>query len=167
MEEKLTIKVTGLGHKLTLKDLPSVSTTVEGLFQAIEEQTGLPSRYQKLIGPQKLNITYNDDLITKSLADLGIKHRTKLMLLHSPNYQAEKDTYEQLQAVEQEIASLRESIQQQAQKEGYVAEMVTRICCKLDAIDTSGSPGLRAHRKKLIQTAEGLEALEAPKENEA
>ena len=167
MEEKLTIKVTGLGHKLTLKDLPAVSTTVEGLFQAIEEQTGLPSRYQKLIGPQKLNITYEDDLITKSLADLGIKNRTKLMLLHSPNYQAEKDTYEQLQAVEQEIANLRESIKQQAQKEGYVAEMVTRICCKLDAIDTSGSQGLRAHRKKLIQTAEGLEALEAPNENEA
>ena len=167
MEEKLTIKVTGLGHKLTLKDLPAVSTTVEGLFQAIEEQTGLPSRYQKLIGPQKLNITYKDDLITKSLADLGIKNRTKLMLLHSPNYQAEKDTYEQLQAVEQEIASLRESIQQQAQKEGFVAEMVTRNCCKLDAIDTSGSQGLRAHRKKLIQTAEGLEALEAPNENEA
>ncbi len=167
MEEKLTIKVTGLGHKLTLKDLSSVSTTVEDLFQTIEEQTGLPSRYQKLIGPQKLNIVYSDDLIQKSLADLGIKHRTKLMLLHSPNYQAEKDTYEQLRSVETEINNLEKSIRQQAQKEGYVAEMVTRICCKLDAIDTSGSQGLRAHRKKLIQTAEGLEALEPPRQNEA
>ncbi len=167
MEERLTIRVTGLGHKLTLKDLPSVSTTVEDLFQAVSEQTGIPPMYQKFVGPQKLNITYSEDLAAKSLADLGIQDRTKLMLLHSPNYQAEKDTYEQLKAVEAEIANLEASILKNAQKEGYVAEMVTRICCKLDAIDTSGSQGLRAHRKKLIQTAEGLEALETPRENEA
>ena len=169
----LTIRVTGLGHKVTLKDLPSVSTTVADLRTKVFEATGLPPRFQKFIGPQKLiicnsgdgnsTINSNNEIENqKSMADLGIKDRTRLMLLHSPLYQTEKDTYEQLKAIQDEIKTLEASIQEKKpevlQKQGYVSEMVTRICCRLDAIETAGSKDLRAHRKELIQTAEGLES---------
>jgi hypothetical protein len=173
MEEQTgTIRVTGLGHKVTLKDLPS-STTVTDLRTKVYEATGLPPRFQKLIGPQKLNINYysenddnhdNDTLGTRSLSDLGIKDRTKLMLLHSPLYQNEKDSYETLKQVEDEIVELERSIrsgESSKQKEGFFSEMVTRVCCRLDAIDVAGSKELRAHRKELIQTAEGLEGVVA------
>ena len=172
MEEKVTIRVSGLGHKLTLKDLPASSTTVADLRTKVSEATGLPPRFQKFIGPQKLNITFhneNDDmhdssLETMSLSDLGIKDRTKLMLLHSPVYQTEKESYEKLKKVEADIVGLESSIRDstsEAQKEGFVAEMVTRICCRLDAIDVAGSKELRAQRKELIQRAEGLETVAA------
>jgi hypothetical protein len=36
--------------------------------------------------------------------------------------------------------------------------MVTRICCKLDEVDTKGSENLRAQRKELIRKAESMEA---------
>ena len=174
-EQTVTIRVTGLGHKVTLKDLPS-STTVTDLRTKVYEATGLPPRFQKLIGPQKLNINYysenddnhdNDTLGTRSLSDLGIKDRTKLMLLHSPLYQNEKDSYETLKQVEDEIVELERSIrsgESSKQKEGFVSEMVTRVCCRLDAIDVAGSKELRAHRKELIQTAEGLEGVVAEAE---
>ena len=94
MEQTTTIRVSGLGHKLTLKDLPASTTTVSDLRTKVYDATGLPPRFQKLIGPQKLNINYyneNDEqydstLKTKTLSELGIKDRTKLMLLHSPIY---------------------------------------------------------------------------------
>lgn len=179
MEEQttVTIRVTGLGHKVTLKDLPASSTTVTDLRTKVYEATGLPPRFQKLIGPQKLNINYysenddnhhdNDTLGRRTLSDLGIKDRTKLMLLHSPIYQNEKDSYEILKQVEDEIMELERSIrsgESSKQKEGFVSELVTRVCCRLDAIDVAGSKELRAHRKELIKKAEGLEGVVAEAE---
>jgi hypothetical protein len=170
-EQKLTIRVTGLGHKVTLKDLPAASTTVEVLREKVSEATGLPPRFQKLIGPQKLNINsypendeknHDPSLGTRTLSELGIRDRTKLMLLHSPVYQIEKDTYEQLEAARDEILRLETSIKDQtkeSRKSGYVSEMITRICCRLDAIDVAGSSHLRAQRKELIQKADALEGL--------
>jgi hypothetical protein len=187
-QQTLTIRITGLGHKVTLKDLPASSTTVTDLRAKVYEATGLPPRFQKLIGPQKLNINYcynendehnydNDTLGTKTLSDLGIKDRTKLMLLHSPIYQNEKDSYEKLKQVEDEIVALEKSIrsndtsgESSKRREGVVSEMVTRVCCRLDDIDVAGSKELRAPRKELIKKAEGLEGVaeaEAVKKNSA
>lgn len=172
MESIITIRVAGLGHKVILENIPASSTTVNGLRTKIFEATGLPPRFQKLIGPQKLNITHCDEdddkydpaFETKSLSDLGIKDRTKLMLLHSPLYAIEKDTYEKLRTVEDEINELDTNIRigsKDTKRKGFVHEMVTRICCKLDAIDVSASKALRAQRKELIRKAEGLETFAA------
>ena len=172
MEERVTIRVTGLGHKVTLKDLPASSTTVADLRTKVCEATGVPPRFQKFVGPQKLIITfrsendamYDASLETKSLSDLGIKDRTKLMLLNSPIYQSEKESYEKLKKVEEDIVGLESRIRSstnETRREGFVAEMVTRFCCRLDAIDVAGSKELRAQRKELIQRAEALEAVAA------
>lgn len=172
MEQTVTIRVTGLGHKVTLKDLPASSTTVTDLRKKVYEAIGLPPRFQKLIGPQKLNINYlpeNDakydaDLGTRTLSDLGIQDRTKIMLLHSPIYQSEKDAYETLKKVEGEIVAFENIIRTNAketERRGFVSEMVTRICCRLDAVDLAGSKELRAERKELIRRAEGLEGVAA------
>ena len=171
----ITIRVTGLGHKVTLKDLPASTTTVTDLRTKVFEATGLPPRYQRLIGPQGLRINYNDDdddnrdtnptFGTRTLSELGIKDRTKLMLLHSPLYASEKDSYEKLRQVEREIDELENSIRSSDTKNddtkrpGFVSEMVTRICCRLDDIDVGTSKALRTQRKELIKKAEGLECL--------
>jgi len=172
MESAITIRVAGLGHKVTLKDIPAMTTTVDDLRAKVCEATGLVPRFQKLIGPQKLNINYfeeDDDrydasLGTKTLAELGIKDRTKLMLLHSPLYSSERDTYDKLRQVEDDINELERNIRSNAkdiQKSGLVSEMITRFCCRLDVIDVAGSKALRAQRKALIQRAERLETIVA------
>jgi len=181
----ITLRVTGLGHNLTLKDLAS-TTTVSDLQKKIHEATGLPPRYQRLIGPRGMKINWNNDdgdgdsdgddknevtsgMIT--LSELGIENRTKLMLLHSPFYAIEKDVYEQLREIEREIDDMESNIQRsyhssdnndnqdQLQRPIQVSEMVTRICCKLDAVDIKGSKALRSQRKELIRKAEGLETV--------
>ena len=166
VEHKISLRITGLGNKFDLKDLPAEKTTVADLRLKVAERTGVPPRFQKFLGPQKLNITFSErgDLAEKSLADLGIQDRSRLLLLHSPNYQMEKDVYKQLLKVQDEINTLKKNIRNhsnETQPPKYVAEMVTRICCKLDAIDTVGSKDLRKHRKELIQKAEQLEDYEA------
>mmetsp|Transcript_20830 Transcript_20830/g.51663 ORF Transcript_20830/g.51663 Transcript_20830/m.51663 type:complete len:176 (-) Transcript_20830:95-622(-) len=166
VEHKISLRITGLGNKFDLNDLPAEKTTVADLRLKVAERTGVPPRFQKFLGPQKLNITYNEecDLAEKSLADLRIQDRTRLLLLHAPNYQMEKEGYQQLLKVQDEINILEKNIRnhsKETEQPKYVAEMVTRICCKLDAIDTVGSKDLRKHRKELIQKAEQLEDYEA------
>ena len=134
---------------------------VADLRDKVYEATGLPPRYQKMIGPRKLNID-DSTLETKTLTDLGIQDRTSLMLLHSPMYQKEKDAYEQLKVIEKELVGLGDSIRSrttEAKKPGFAAEMATRVCCRLDAVDVAGSTELRAERKELIRRAEGLEGV--------
>ena len=177
MEPTITIRVAGLGHKVTLKGIPASTTTVDDLRTKVFEATGLPPRFQKLIGPQRLNINHLDEdddkcdaaLGARTLAELGIKDRTKLMLLHSPLYSSEKDAYEKLQRVREEIDELDRSLRNrnggtnnnETKNPGFVSEIATRICCRLDGIDVAGSEALRAQRKELIQKAEGLEAIAA------
>ena len=167
----VTIRVAGLGHKLTLEGLPASTTTVDDLRARIHEATGVAPRYQKLVGPRRLVLDYRDGESEQhhcaleggtSLSGAGIVGRTKLLLLHSGLYAAEKDAREALEAIEGEIDALEASIRggsAATKKAGFVAEMVTRLCCKLDAVDPRGSGAMRAKRKELIQRAEGLEAL--------
>ena len=126
--------------------------SVAGIFKklCLEENTKLPPEYQKLLARgSKLE----DDGM--SLAEAGIKDRTKIMLMHSAAYVAEKEGFEQLSKVELEITELaakRDSLASVA-----LGELVTRICCKLDEIQTKGSANLKARRKTLLQRAEALD----------
>ena len=173
----ITLRITGLGHNMTLQDLSSTTMTMAELMTKIYNSTGIIPRYQRLIGPRGLKIDSNNDNSNdngngdggdeKTLFEIGIKDRTKLILMHSPLYSNEKDSYERLIGIEKEINDLKNSIliresinndhNNDHKKPIVVSEMVTRICCKLDLVDTVGSIFIRLKRKELIKKVEGLE----------
>ena len=175
----ITLRITGLGHNMTLKDLSSTTMTMAELMTKIYNSTGIIPRYQRLIGSRGLKIDSNNDNSNdndngnggdeKTLFEIGIKDRTKLILMHSPLYSNEKDSYEKLIGIEKEINDLKNSIliresinndnNNDHKKPIVVSEMVTRICCKLDLVDTVGSIFIRLKRKELIKKVEGLETI--------
>jgi hypothetical protein len=163
----ITLRITGLGHNMTLKDLPSTTMTMAELMTKIHNSTGLIPRYQRLIGPRGLKIDSNNDNDNgggggdeKTLFEIGIKDRTKLILMHSPLYTNEKDSYEKLIEIrESNNDNNNNNNNNNNHKPIVVSEMVTRICCKLDLVDTVGSTFIRSQRKELIKKAEGLEII--------
>ena len=175
----ITLRITGLGHNMTLTDLSSTTMTMAELMTKIYNSTGIIPRYQRLIGPRGLKIDSNNDNSNdngnggdeKTLFEIGIKDRTKLILMHSPLYSNEKDSYEKLIGIEKEINDLENSIliresinnnndhNNDHKKPIVVSEMITRICCKLDLVDTVGSIFIRLKRKELIKKVEGLETI--------
>lgn len=145
----ITLRVTGLGHTLTIEVEPS-TTTIGELKHCIENDTHLPLEYQRLLARgSKLD----DDATT--LQDAGIKDRTKIMLLHSELYAKEKEGFEALLKISMEIDEL--ATKQAAGSLEEIRELVTRICCRLDDIDVKGSENLRAKRKALLTRAELLD----------
>lgn len=149
----LTLRVTGLGHTLTLEH-PSTSS-IESLQQEIERQTQIPVVYQRLLARgHKLDASPQ----TRSLNDAGIQDRTKIMLLHNALYAQEKQGFEALEALAKEIGDLEDKKKQEISM-AEISEFATRICCKLDLVDTQGSDNLRARRKELIRRAEILDQV--------
>ena len=151
-QPRLTLRISGLGHSLTMREYASAS--VADLQSRIQEATGIPTCYQRLLARGH---SLEDGRAT--LEELGLKDRTMILLLHSPEYAQEKSGYETLMSISQELSALDEKLQDesQAMEPKMVSEMVTLICCKLDAIDTAGSTNLRTLRKGLIRKAEQLE----------
>eukprot|EP00980_Cylindrotheca_fusiformis_P029152 scaffold22740_cov139-Cylindrotheca_fusiformis.AAC.6 len=148
---KRTIKVAGLGHSLTLEtDGSTTTTTIGDLKREIERLTNIPAMYQHLLARGK-----KLDMDQLTLEEAGIEDRTKIMLLHNAAYASEKGGYDVLARLQREIADL------EAKKEEtpshVTSELVTRICCKLDAVDIQGSENLRALRKQLLRRAEGID----------
>eukprot|EP00546_Thalassionema_frauenfeldii_P016342 CAMPEP_0178896900 /NCGR_PEP_ID=MMETSP0786-20121207/1443_1 /TAXON_ID=186022 /ORGANISM="Thalassionema frauenfeldii, Strain CCMP 1798" /LENGTH=154 /DNA_ID=CAMNT_0020567381 /DNA_START=58 /DNA_END=519 /DNA_ORIENTATION=- len=151
MAQDLTLRVAGLGHNLIL-EVSSLST-LKDLKLEIESRTSLPVGYQRLIGRGMKNLD-NDEV---TLESLDIQDRTKLLLLHNKNYAIDKEGLEAINELQKEIDQLSANID--AEKPEVVRELVTRICCKLDGIDTQGSNTLRALRKEAIRKAESLDKL--------
>jgi hypothetical protein len=154
IEKPLTLRVSGLGHTLTF-DVPA-SASVLDVKAHIETLTSLPCPYQRLLSRGK-----KLDQDNATLSSCGILDRTKLMLLHNELYTNDKEGIAALLAIEQEVTQLSE-----AQRRGYstdkddgvaLHEAVTRICCKLDAVEIHGSEYLRSMRKKILAKAEALE----------
>jgi len=145
-DKLLTLRVAGLGHKLTFDMKPAA--TIGEVKAEIQRQTSLPAAYQRLIvHGKKLD---NGSL---SLSDAAIQHRTRIMLLHNEMYAADREGVEAITTLLQEMDELESnnSLQPEA-----VHELITLICCKLDAIDTHGSETLRAMRKEALQRAEAI-----------
>jgi hypothetical protein len=144
----ITLRITGLGHTLTLDH--AASSTVESLKQEIAGRTGLPAVYQRLLARgHKLEDNH------ATLDEAGVKNRTKVMLLHSALYAQEKDGWDALAVLAQELDDLAAGPDTTA---AAMSDLVTRLCCKLDAVDTMGSEHLRARRKQLLRQAEHLDA---------
>jgi len=147
-EVVITLKVVGLGHSLTFGLISSA--TVMELKQRIEQETRVPVEYQNLLAMGK---KLDDGSI--SLAEAGIQDRTKIMLMHNERYGIEKEVFEALVKLEDEIKDL--ASKKETMKPIIVREMVTKICCRLDAVDVMGSETLRARRKGLLKRAESLD----------
>jgi hypothetical protein len=86
----ITIKVVGLGHNLTAQFAHDERwSTVQDW---ITEQTGLPQAYQRFVSRHLNFDVENDDApattttTSKTLAEIGVQDRTKIMLLHSAQY---------------------------------------------------------------------------------
>jgi hypothetical protein len=148
MAENLTLRVVGLGHSLTL-DMDK-SGTIGALKEQVERETDLPAGYQRLVARGK---KLDDDSVT--LASMGIEHRTRLMLLHNEFYAADQTGVTAINALTKEIDEL--VAKADSTSPALIHELVTQICCKLDAIDTNGSDKLRTMRKQAIAKAEALD----------
>lgn len=152
-QQQLTLRVTGLGHKLTF-EIPS-SATLAHLKAEIERQISLPAPYQQLIARGKKLDGTNDD--EASLESLGIQDRTSIMLLHNKVYATDQAGVTAITELLNEIDELSAKAEDTAPN--VVHEMVTQICCKLDGIDINGSEHLRSMRKKAIAKAESIDRL--------
>jgi len=144
----LTLKVTGLGHKLTLN--VTETATIGDLKREIETRTSLPANYQRLISRGKKLDT--DDA---TLASLDIKNRTSIMLLHNESYAADKQAIDEIMALSKEIDDL--AANKDSLSREVLHERVTAICCKVDEVDTHGSESLRAMRKAALKKAEAVD----------
>lgn len=154
----LTLKVTGLGHKITLE--VAETATVSDLKQDIHSHVPtLPPTYQRLLCRGK---KLDDNEAT--LSSLNIKNRTSIMLLHNELYAADKEAMEAISLLEQEIHELA-ATQGEIPKD-VLQERITLICCKLDGVDTHGSESLRAMRKEALKKAEALDSSSSTTTNE-
>ena len=144
----ITLKVIGLGHKLTLT-VPS-SLTVGGLKQEIQNQTDIPVGYQRLICHGK-NLDHDDEIVGEKGLD-----RTKVMLLHNASYVTDRDALEKIQKIQGEIDQLDKQLADDHDPH-VIHELITQICCKLDAVDVSGSETLRDLRRQALHRAEAMD----------
>lgn len=148
----IKLRISGLGHSLTL-DL-ELSSTIGDLKKEIENQTTILVGYQRLLARGK-----KLDLNDQTLGETGVKDRTKLMLMHSALYAQEKEGFEALSVLAKEIEELK--AKKNTIPGNAMTEIITRICCKLDAVETKGSENLRAMRKDLIRKAERIDSAKA------
>lgn len=151
----ITIKITGMGHEFTFGVLPE--STVADVKAVVEQRTGLPSGYQRLLARgSKLD---DDDA---KLVEIGVRNRTRMMLLHNDAYARDREGFDAITAVWEEmdarVATLRSSDKDDAGvSHKVVREIVTQAFCRLDGIEIHGSETLRYLRKKAIARAESLE----------
>ena len=155
------LRIAGLGHSLPL-EVDADTTTVRDLKAMIENQTGLPPPYQRLLARgTQLDNSESEEL---SLKEAGVKDRTKIMLLHSALYAQEKEGFEALTGLAHEINDLEAKAPTLDPK--HVAELVTQLCCRLDEVDTGGSTNLRTKRKALLHQAEQIEQKQQQQQQE-
>lgn len=145
----LLLKVTGLGHKITLN--VAETSTIFDIKKEIETQTGLPASYQRLLSRGK-----KLDTDEATLDSLNIQNRTTIMLLHNESYAADKQAIDEIASLKAQIDALE--ARKESTPKDELHEQVTVICCKLDAVDTHGSESLRAMRKEALKKAEAIDS---------
>ena len=139
----LHLRISGCGHNVDIEI--GKDATLGELKTFVEAATGLPSAYQRLVAR---GCKLEDD--AAGVAAAGIADRTKLMLMHSAEYAADAQAFEALGAVSKEITELEKSADLSASTRD---ELVTQLCCKLDAVDVGGSSTLRELRRAQLRRA--------------
>lgn len=153
MEEEQTtiaLRITGpAGHKMT-KDVLTQSTTIGDLKHLVENETGQPAAYFRLISRSK---KLDDDSAT--LASLGIEHRTNLMCMHNERHAQDREGIQAIGTLMDEIQHLEAKAIETPNH--VLHELVTQICCKLDEVETHGSTALKQMRKQALARAQALD----------
>ena len=174
----VSIQVRGLGHKISITLPPS--DTLSSLQNRIEDETGLPPGYQRLIIRGK-TLT-GDGYLTLQQLGLLPGSKSKAILMHSPTFGVDKGSMEQLTKLNLELDMLELKKKGEDISSGSVSgsvssntlslsscrkqiskaeaqNLITNICCKLDEIDLHNSNTLREIRRKIFKRAENLDQL--------
>ena len=142
-DEPIRLRVAGIGHDMQLA--ANKTSTVSDIIAKISLETKVPPPYLLLIHRGK---KLTDSSAT--LSDLKIKDRTRLMLLHGPEYSNDKAGVEELQEINKELDELEANSHLEAE---VIEELITRACIKLDNIEVSGSDTLRSLRREALNRA--------------
>jgi len=174
----IELKIVGLGHTIQLSLSPL--TTIGDVKAKIESFTGCPALYQHLLWPRgtgKKAIDDKDNNVDEdatTLEQYGVSNRTRVMILHNKTYSIEGKAYDSLVSIGKKIDKLvveaeasdvattdtstnLKKDQTRSSSMITVSEMITRLCCELDAIDMLGSAYLRSLRRSLLSRVESID----------
>jgi hypothetical protein len=136
------LKLTGCGQNLEL-EVENGETIGRVLDKVAEEMAGgVSRRHVKLVARGK---TLDEAQARLTLEAAGVRDRTKMMIMHTKPYHAEKAGVAQLAA----IRARADAVADPASISGQ--EMLTRLLCEVDGVDAGGSEWLRAQRKALVK----------------
>ena len=136
------LKLTGCGQSLEL-EVENGETVGRLLDKCAEEMGGgVSRRHVKLVARGK---NLDESSAQLSLEAAGIRDRTKMMIMHTKNYHAEKAGLAKLA----ELAARADAVADPASAAGQ--EMLTQLLCEVDGVDAGGSDWLRAQRKALVK----------------
>ena len=136
------LKLTGCGQSLEL-EVENGETVGRLLDKCAEEMGGgVSRRHVKLVARGK---NLDESSAQLSLEAAGIRDRTKMMIMHTAHYQAEKAGLQKLA----ELAARADAVADPASATGQ--EMLTQLLCEVDGVDAGGSEWLRAQRKALVK----------------
>lgn len=158
----IRLRIAGLGHSFELDAAPTA--TLGDLKEEIERKIHLPSPYQRLVAKRKkldddtmvLGPTIMDGGNTIISMGIGIEDRTKILLLHSPAYENDREGIDKLTTLMKEIHKIDAKRRTRDMDNKTVQELIIQICCKIDCVETNGSEPLRAFRKSTVRKAEGV-----------
>ena len=158
---KIRLRIAGLGHHFELDAAPTATLGV--LKEEIERKTDLPSPYQRLVAKRKkldddtmvLGPTVMDGNTILSMG-IGFEDGTKILLLHSPLYEPDREGIEKLTTLLKEIDRIDKARRSRDMDNKLVQELIIQMCCKIDAIETNGSDALRKLRKLTVKRAEDV-----------
>jgi len=137
------------------------TATLLQLKQQIETKIELPPEYQRLVAKQK---SMNDDSMVlgatiyddsgEQFVGIGLSDRTKILIMHSAQYRADKEGVDQLNDLMTQIDEVNAKRITREFDTVAVHEFITQLCCKIDGVETNGSDALRRLRKAAIRKAE-------------
>mmetsp|Transcript_21494 Transcript_21494/g.36924 ORF Transcript_21494/g.36924 Transcript_21494/m.36924 type:complete len:200 (-) Transcript_21494:314-913(-) len=157
----IRLRIAGLGHHFEV--LIAATATLADLKDEIEQKTDLPSPYQRLVAKRKkldddtmvLGPTIMDGNTIVSMG-IGFEDDTKILMMHSPLYEQDKEGIEKLTGLMEEIDKVDTGRRNRDMNNTTVQELIIQVCCKIDAVETNGSEALRKMRKQTIKKAENV-----------
>ncbi|KAL7554933.1 hypothetical protein ACHAWF_018487 [Thalassiosira exigua] len=155
----IRLRIAGLGHHFELDASPGA--TLAELKEEVERRIDLPAPYQRLVAKRKkldddtmvLGSTVMDGNAIASMG-IGLEDGTKILLLHSPLYERDREGIGKLTELMREIHKIDVGRRSREMENKLVQELVIQICCKVDGVETNGSEPLRKMRKLTIKRAE-------------
>lgn len=161
LEKPIRLRIAGLGHQFDVDAIPSA--TLGELKDEIQRKTDLPSPYQRLVAKRKrldddtmvLGPTVMDGNTIVSMG-IGFEDGTKILLLHSPLFERDKEGIDKLTAFVRDIDRIDIGRRSRNLDNKTVQELIIQVCCKIDAVETNGSEALRKMRKQTIKRAEDV-----------